>query len=423
MNLGEPGPVTRESLLDYFTQAAKPREHWRVGMEVERMGRDAATGRPIPYAGARASVQTVLEDYLVRRGGDPIQEAEHLIGLIGEWGSITLEPGGQVEWSSRPAMTLDELNRELVAHLTTLDATGDALGIRWLDEAVDPELSVSEMPWMPKARYGIMAPFLGARGKLAHRMMTQSASIQVAFDYADPEDWRRKFLAAALLAPLATALFANSSRVDGRDSGYASFRQAIWDQTDPDRCRLPRIVFEPGFGIENWLDWILEVPTIFRHRARGLVPAGGPPFRELMNLRDCDAIRWEDWETHVSTVFTEVRSYTYIEVRSTDLQPPARAFSVPALWTGLLYDDNALSEVLELCAPWASYETWAEAMNTAARQGLDARVAPWDLRELATRVLTIARRGLAEAACVSDRDAAAAHLDGLARARELSPAG
>ncbi len=189
MNVGEPGPVTRELMLNYFVQAAKPREQWRVGMEIERMGRDATSGRPIPYSGAEASVRGVLEDYQARRGGDPILEAEHLIGLDAKWGSITLEPGGQVEWSSRPATSLDELHRELATHLDALDAAGAALGIRWLQEAVDPEFPVSEMPWMPKARYRIMAPFLGARGKLAHRMMTQSAAIQVAFDYADPEDW------------------------------------------------------------------------------------------------------------------------------------------------------------------------------------------------------------------------------------------
>ena len=128
---------------------------------------------------------------------------------------ITLEPAGQLEWSSRPQRCLADLEKELDAHLAVLRDAGPALGINWLDLALDPDYPVEEMPWMPKARYAIMKPYLGRRGGLAHRMMTQTASIQCAFDYADPEDWRRKFLAGSLLAPVATVLFANSSRIDG----------------------------------------------------------------------------------------------------------------------------------------------------------------------------------------------------------------
>ena len=41
-------------------------------------------------------------------------------------------------------------------------------------------------------------------------MMTQSASIQCAYDFADHDDWKRKFLATSYLAPLATALAVSS---------------------------------------------------------------------------------------------------------------------------------------------------------------------------------------------------------------------
>jgi glutamate--cysteine ligase len=410
MNFVEPRPVTRKLLLDYFLQAAKPRERWRVGMEIERLGRRVADGKPIPYDDGEASVRRVLETYRAERGGQPICEGSVMIGIdSSEWVVRCLRIS-----SSRPHPTLDGLHDEMRKHLTTLDEAGAKLGVRWLEEAVDPIFPVSEMPWMPKARYGIMGPFLGARGRLAHRMMTQSASIQTAFDYADPEDWRRKFLAGSLMAPVATALFANSSRIDGAESGYRSYRQAIWDETDPDRCRLPAVVFAPDFSLEKWLAWILEVPTIFRHRARGLVPAGGPPFNELVSLTGCDAIRQEDWETHVSTIFTEVRSYTYIEVRSAALQPPNRMFSVPAFWTGILYNDDALSAALELGAPFHDHEVWSEAMQSAAKDGLAARIGSHTLGDLATESLAIASRGLQEgAACVPTPETILPHLETL----------
>ena len=292
---------------------------------------------------------------------------------------------------------------------------GAELGIDWLDVAVDPELSVAEMPWMPKARYKIMRPYMGARGRLAHRMMTQSASIQVAFDYSDPEDWRRKFKAAAGITPVAVALFANSSRIDGAESGYRSYRQMIWRETEPDRCGLPAAVFEPGFGLEAWLDYALDVPTMFRHRGRGLIPTGGVPFRDLLGLTGCDAMRPEDWETHLSSIFTDVRSYGYIEVRSADVQPDERCIAVPVFWTGLLYHEAALEQALELGAGLDSHAAWVEAVDSAARLGLEGRMAGRPLAELAREALALSRRGLLDgAACAGDGEAQARVLDELA---------
>lgn len=416
----DPAQLTRDRLLDYFLQAAKPRSEWRVGMEVERLARDAATDLPLPYEGEGPSVRKVLEFYLAERPGAPIWEAHYLIGIDAPWGNITLEPGGQIEWSSRPYRSLDELNTALEGHLAVSARASAELGIRWVEAAVDPDHPVSQMPWMPKARYKIMRPYLGARGRLAHRMMTQTGSIQCAYDYADADDWVRKFRAAAFLAPLAVALFANSSRVDGADSGYRSYRQVIWRETDPDRCGLPPVVFQPDFDLGAWLDWILAVPTIFRHRGRGLVPAGGVPFATLMKLEGCDSLGPEDWETHVSTVFTEVRSYTYLEVRSADLQPGDLMLAVPALWTGLLYDDQALDIALELAAGFASYETWTAAMDTAARQGLDGPVAGGTYRELAAKALGAALGGLSRGAPCAGTGAAIQALERLAETRGLN---
>ncbi len=168
----------------------------------------------------------------------------------------------------------------------------------------------------------------------------------------------------------------------------------IWRETDPDRCGLPAVAFSDDFDIEAWLDWVLSVPTIFRHRARGLVPSGGIPFVELMQRRGCDAIRPEDWETHVSTIFTEVRSYTYIEVRSADLQAPELIFAVPALWTGILYDEASLEQALALGQPFADHASWVDAMEVAARDGLGGRFRGADLREMAERAIELAAAGL-----------------------------
>lgn len=401
MALSDPGRLCRETLLGYFLNAAVPRERWRVGMELEKMGRRRSDGWPIDYAAGSPSVRDVLRFIRQRRAGDPIYEANNVVGLNADWGTITLEPGGQVEWSSRPQDSLAELGRSLDQHLAVMRQSGEALQIDWLELGVDPRLPLEAMPWMPKARYNIMRPFLAARGRLAQRMMTQTASIQCAFDYADPGDWARKFRAAALLAPVATALFANSAEVDGAYSGFQSYRQAIWRETDPDRCGLPPVVFEEGFGLDAWLDYVLSVPTIFRHRSSGRVPSGGVPFERLLDEEDCDTLKQQDWETHISTIFTDVRSYTYIEVRSADLQPDRLAFAVPTFWTGILYDDRALDRALELGAAIDDFERWTAAMESAAREGMVGRAGGREIADLAAEALAISIEGLVGARCTT----------------------
>ncbi len=414
--------LTCPQLADYFRQAFRTPDQWKVGVEVEMMGRSQASGLPLPYEGGDADVRRVIEAYAAARGGERVLEGALPIGIDGPWGGITLEPGGQVEWSSRPASDLTELAREVDAHLDAMRAIERELGVRWLDVAVEPDVPLDRMPWMPKARYGIMREIMSHRGRLAHRMMTQTASIQCAFDYASDADWTRKFRAAALATPIAVALFANSSHVDGRDSGWASYRQAIWRETDSDRCDLPDIVFDPGFGIDAWVDWVCDVPTLFLRRGNGLVASGGRRFRELLSCCGCDAVSLEDWELHLSSIFTEVRSYSYIEVRSADLQPGALVLAVPALWTGLLYDDASLDAVLALGRAHDSPAAWRRAMDEAARKGLAGSIDGTPISQLASRLVEISGDALRRGAPCAGSGAGEAALSRLAQAKGLAGA-
>ena len=411
--------LTCPALADYFRQSFRPRDEWMVGIEVETMGRERATSRPLAYEAEGPSVRGVIEAYAAARGGALVHEGDRPVGIDGPWGGITLEPGGQVEWSSRPARDLTELSAEIDGHLAAMHAVGVALGVSWLDVAVEPELAVADMPWMPKARYGIMRKIMAQRGRLAHRMMTQTASVQCAFDYASDEDWTRKFRAAALLTPIAVALFANSSRVDGRDSGWASFRQAIWRETDPDRCDLPGIVFDPGFGIDAWVEWVCDVPTLFLHRGNGMIASDGTPLRALLNRHGCDAVTMDDWELHLSSIFTEVRSYSYIEVRSADFQPGPLVLAVPAFWTGILYDDEALDAALALGRPFDDPAAWRRGMDEAARRGLAGVGGGSSIATLAARAVNRAQDALARGAACAGSGAGAEALARLLHAKGL----
>ncbi len=46
----------------------------------------------------------------------------------------------------------------------------------------------------------------------------------------------------------------------------------------------------------------------------------------------------KDWETHLTTIFPEVRLKRYMEMRGADGGSRSAICALPALWVGLLYD-------------------------------------------------------------------------------------
>ena len=46
----------------------------------------------------------------------------------------------------------------------------------------------------------------------------------------------------------------------------------------------------------------------------------------------------KDWETHLTTIFPEVRLKRYMEMRGADGGSREAICALPALWAGLLYD-------------------------------------------------------------------------------------
>src|SRR5690606_2400494 len=95
----------------------------------------------------------------------------------------------------------------------------------------------------------------------------------------------------------------------------------------------------------------------------------------------------DDFETHLSLFFPEVRARGFLELRSVDCQ--ARVFqAVPgAYYSALLYDERSLNAVLELLMPHAPD---IQRLLRAASHGLNTDTT---LKTLAKQVFTIALDG------------------------------
>ncbi len=386
-------------LVDWVAAGAKPKSAWRIGTEHEKILFHRADFSPVAYEG-EDGVGALLRSLCAHIGDKArlIMEKGHIIGLKdGEGGSVTLEPGGQLELSGAPLVNLHQTCAETGRHLKHMRAVTTALGQGMLGIGYQPKWGRDDIPWMPKGRYKIMRNYMPKVGRFGLDMMLRSCTVQVNLDYADEVDMRRKFRTSLALQPVATALFANSPFRDGKPSGLLSTRAEAWTDTDNARCGVPACVFDPAFGYEQWIDYILDVPMYFLHRGEDYIDVAGQSFRDYLASRlagfEGMPPNMADFEDHITTAFPEVRLKQFIEMRGADSGPWANICALPALWVGILYDDEALAEAEALSA----HITADDVMNarlSVATNGLNGQLAGADVYHLAARLLEIATAGL-----------------------------
>jgi glutamate--cysteine ligase len=87
-------------------------------------------------------------------------------------------------------------------------------------------------------------------------------------------------------------------------------------------------------------------------------------------------------------------------MRGADGGPWRRLCALPAFWVGLLYDDLPLDAAWDLVKDWTVEEMQTQ-RDLAPRMGLDTPFRGETLRDLATRVLAMAREGLRRRARMS----------------------
>jgi glutamate--cysteine ligase len=254
------------------------------------------------------------------------------------------------------------------------------------------------------------------KGSLGLDMMTRTCTVQVNLDFVDEADMVRKFRVGLALQPVATALFANSPFTEGRPNGFLSYRSHIWTDTDPDRSGMLPFVFEPGFGFERYVDYILDVPMYFVYRDGRYIDASGQSFRDFLKGRlpalPGEVASMSDWTDHLTTAFPEVRLKRYLEMRGADAGPWAALCALPALWVGLLYDRDALGRASDLVADW-KVEEIEELRAQTPKLGLATGFRGGTVLDVARDVLAIARQGLEARARIN--------WDGQDEARYLKP--
>jgi glutamate--cysteine ligase len=387
----------RGQLVAYIESGCTPRQGWRIGTEHEKFGFCKQDCSPLPYEGDRG-VRTMLIGMEELCDWKPVFEGENIIALeCPKGGSITLEPGGQFELSGEPLENIHQTCCEVMRHLEDVRKVAEPLDIGFLGMGFSPKWKLDEIPLMPKGRYDIMRAYMPKVGSHWLDMMFRSATVQVNLDFESERDMVRKFRASLALQPLASALLASSPFTEGNPNGFLSYRSHIWLDVDKARTGMLPFVFEDGFGFERYVDYALDVPMYFVYRQGRYIDASGQSFRDFLEGRlpalPGEKPTFDDWENHLTTLFPEVRLKRYMEMRGADSGRWRKLCALPALWTGILYDDAALEAALSLIRDWSAGER-QELRESAPRLGFNTPFRKGTILPLVRDMLEISRQGL-----------------------------
>ena len=377
-----------------------------VGLEIEMLPLFVDQGsqppRRVPLQGAGKTLATWLRQ-VAQNHGWMMNESEGsdaeslLMGIkLDQDDNLSFEPGGQLEFSSRPYHCLSEAISRTTYIQSLLDKELKDLGdVTLLQVGINPWHSVDEIGLqMQKPRYLAMNDFFSKISSYGPRMMRQTCTVQVNLDFGrDETTMAKRFLASMLIAPVSGAIFNYSAFESGKFSGMTGMRQRVWRHLDPTRTDIPKLDhllkrLDKKSCVDTWFDFVMAARVVFSTRQNYRVMHEPFTWAEWMS-RGIDGLMPDesDFETHLSLLFPEVRARGFLELRSVDCQSRVWQFAPAGWWTGLLYDDRAVDQVIELMAPHIPnlYD-----LLRKADHGLSDPV----LAELAKKLITIAEDGL-----------------------------
>jgi len=390
------GPIeSRDDLVRYIADGAKPKAEWRIGTEHEKFVYDLRSHKPLAYD-AHPGIRGLL-DRMRRFGWEPVLENGNIIGLTQDGASLSLEPGGQFELSGAALKTVHETCNELNTHQSQVREVCAEIGAGVIGMGFAPTWSMEETHQMPKGRYAIMRRYMPKVGGYGHEMMFRTCTVQVNLDYSSEADMVKKFRVGLALQPVATALFANSPFREGKPNGFLSYRSHIWTDVDNNRAGMLPFVFESGMSFERYVDYALDVPMYFVFRDGRYIDVAGRSFRDFLDGRVGElkgvTPTMSDWADHLTTIFPEARLKRFLDMRGADGGAWRRICGLPALWAGIFYDQVALDGAWDLVKDWSAEER-QQLRDSVPHQAFRTPFRRRTVRDLAREMLTISAEGL-----------------------------
>lgn len=376
-------------LLEEFILGCKNTQ--KVGMEYERIPVHKSTGEVVSYYGEYGMCE-LLREFAREDNWDYILDDVNIIGLKKLHDTITLEPGCQFELSVEP----QELIKDLKAKIENIDSAIkpilEKFEIELINKGVSPKTTYRNIDLLPKRRYAIMANYMW--GILSDVMMRETAGIQVGIDYKSESDAIKKFNLANMMMPFVTAMYSNSKIRGGVNTGYKSFRALAWLNTDNERCGFATR-FTDGMCFRDYVNRLLDTPMIFINRENQTLSLNGRlTFKQFMEKGyEGFEANIEDWKLHSNLYFPDVRLRNFIEIRNHDCVGGGLEYSIPALYKGIMYNSDAISEVEKMLSKYF-YNELNELRYNVARFGIHSKIRGVKVRDICKALVEISYNSL-----------------------------
>lgn len=383
-------------LIDWFTRSMLPDRDLLLGFEYEclRVVRADGTAAPSRGEGSPDALVRRLARRFCEDGVEPevFEEAGNItiikLGML----NFSLEPGGQIEISFPPYVDPCVIAEQIERFVTVIDdeLAGSPYAAVFLGH--QPLTRPQDILLRAKPRYEVMNRRLAARGDLGIHMMRATAGMQVTVDARGADDCASLLRATLVSAPIVTAIFANSPLVGGEPSGYLSYREAVWWDTDPSRCGIPPQCLADDAGLGAYVDWALDAEPWFVRRGGDLREVRGVPrFRDMIGTEWAPTL--DDFSLHTTTLFPSARLRGGVEVRSADCVSAELAKSFCALIAGFAYDAKARARVQSMHAR-RDAEGLRKLHSCSAKFGLAGRCGELVVKDAALELLDASRAGL-----------------------------
>lgn len=299
----------------------------RIGAEIEIFIVNQRTKKRLFVERDRQFFQDFF-DFLLQEGFEQPKDTKTILFHRSDFGEISFESGSQIEFSSLPFSSAEELEENIRAFYTLFERfiaqsfyrdiklfhKGHFIGVE----------SAERIPIITNERYSIIYDYFAERGDYADDITKFICALQIHFDFASEKDLVDKVNRILLAKPI--LLYLSSSSPCPSKSCY-SYREEVWQKSDPIRTGTAggeEIYTENSWSLDSYIKKILDAPRIF-------------PADQQLDF-------YENLDFHISTMWTDVRVRKTIEIRYLDCPKKDLLFPLIQLTHSLIYDQQFWSK-------------------------------------------------------------------------------
>lgn len=363
----------------------------KVGLEYEKIGIKSLNGETARYTGENGYL-AILKKFHEELGWKITKKRNNFILQLKRGKTILdLESDGRIELAGSPHDSIHDLVREFRIHQHEISEISDVFGISWLGIGFHPVSKNEAIENLPLPRKTLMWKFFtnikkSTGNDFGLAWYKKTAGIHTSFDYIDSEQACAKSQALLKIAPVITAMFANSPFSNGASTGYLSYRQHVGHASNIKNLQVPKSLFDSFEDVDQWVKYLCSLPTLFIRKKNGWIKPNITFGKYITDGYKGHKATWEDFHMHLKSVWMTIRLRETIEFRAIDALPPSLTPSAAAFMKGLYYHPDFCSVVQGLTKYW-SFDDYNNLLEDISRNGLQASIRYTKVLDIAKELL------------------------------------